>query len=178
MCPILVQSSYHHLSCSLHIKTPALEQLYLGRVLGAGLPTVITLLRGVHHLRMLSFFVYDVHDAQVIKWMPELDHLLLDCHVIVLEALQSLLRSLASHSAAYSLQTISIRVRGRGVFMRMLINVFKSWEKHQFPELLCVSVEDGDDEDDEDRSEDVIADLMQVGEDKGFEITLEPLEWE
>ena len=42
---------------------------------------------------------------------------------------------------------------------------------------MCV-VEDGDDEDDEDRSEDVIADLMQVGEDKGFEITLEPLEWE
>ena len=174
--PSLKMLSVDHFPSSLHIKTPALESLYLGGALRAGLHTAIILLRGAPNLKTLSFYVNHVHDARVIQWSPELDHLILSCdEKTSLEAFQSLLQSLASHSTVYSLRRITIDIRdlkpsrsGHSIsIIHALSTVIKSWEKHQFQKLCFVFLQVNDD-----RSEGItsaIADLMRVGADKGFE---------
>ena len=152
--PSLRMLSVDHFPPGLHIKTPVLERLYLGGALHAGSPTAITLLLGVCNLKTLSsFYVTNVHNAQIIECTPQLDHLILSCYdIISLEAFQSLLPSLTTHSTAYSLTRISI---GVGYppdpadpdpdpdpslsLLHLLSTIIKSWGKHQFP-LRFVSV--------------------------------------
>ena len=175
--PSLQKLSVNNFPPGLHIKTPALERLYLGSALRAGLHTAITLLRGVSHLTTLSFDVGHVHDARVMEWALELDHLILSCdNYTPIEAFKSLLQSPASHSTVYSLRRISISIRdlkaglsGPSIWiMHTLWTVLKSWRKDQFPKLRSVSVYVKDE-----RNEGIasaIADLMRVGVDKGVEI--------
>ena len=165
----------------LHMKTPALERLYLGRA-RAALHTTLTLLPGVCNLKTLSFYLHNVPNARVFELTPELDHLILFCEdPISPEAFHSLLQPLASHSTAYSLTRISVCVVVPDFdylepsypdisIMHVLSAVIKSWEKHQFPKLRFVSVYVNDDGSDGTTS--AIADLMRVGADKGFEIEI------
>jgi hypothetical protein len=65
--PSLKMLSVDRFPPGLHIKTPALERLYLVGPLRANLSTAITLLHGMNHLKTLSLYVDNVHDAQVIR---------------------------------------------------------------------------------------------------------------
>jgi hypothetical protein len=175
--PSLKMLSIDHFPPSLHLKTPALETLYLVGSQRAGLPTAITLLRGVSHLKTLSLYVGNVYDARVIEWTPELDHLILSCdYKTSFGAFRSLFQSLASHSTAYSLRRTNIGFRdqkpdslGLSVFIiNVLSTVIQSWEKYQFPKLRFVSAHVNNDHNI--RITSAIADLMQVGADKGIEM--------
>ena len=167
-----ILSADHFFSFST-IRTPALETLYLAGPLIRGIANAETLLRGVTHLKTLSLDVHNFEVARIIDCTPELDHLILSCNfTTLLEALQSLLQSLPSRSTARSLKRIKVGAQtpqpGVSV-MYVLLTAIKSWEKRQFPKLRFVSVHVNDNGSEEGITS-AVANLMQVGVDKGFEI--------
>ena len=182
--PSLQMLSVEQFPPGLHIKPPALKELYLGGALRADIHTAGTLLRGVCSLKTLSFFVDHFHDARLVEWTLELDDLIFFCDDTTSpEAFQSVLQSLGSHSTVYSLTRISINIwnpkpssSGPSIsIMHVLLTIIKSWEKNQFPKLRSVFVHVSDD-----RSEAItftIADLMRVGADRGLgiEVNSSPL---
>ena len=175
--PSLKMLSVDRFPPGLHIKTPALERLYLVDPLRADLPTATTLLHGVNHLKTLLLYVDNVQDARVIEWTPELNHLILSCdNYTPIEVFQPLFQSLTSYSTAYSLRRISVDIRnlipdrlGLSIFIiNGLSTIIKSWGKYQFPMLRFASVHVNNDHSNDITS--AIADLMRVGADKGIEI--------
>ncbi|KAF8329651.1 hypothetical protein F5887DRAFT_1075542 [Amanita rubescens] len=162
---ILYVDHYYPLSL---IRAPSLDVLHLGDILPLLRPTAVeTFLRGVTHLRTLSFNI-DICD--VLDCIFELDHAIVIGRHFALAVL-------VYQCMAHSLKMITISdpdiykcKRGTKVTLCEITSVVQHLEKHQFPNLrrLLVHVYD-------DGKEDMlpaIDDLVRLGPYKGFEVDI------
>ena len=159
---ILYVKHYYPLS---FITAPSLEILHLGDILPVLQGTPIeTLLRGVSHLRTLSF---NVNICDVLHCIPELDHaIVIGKHfVLALLVYQPMARSLKT----ITISDADVYESGTKALCN-ITSVVQRWEKHQFPNLRLLSVFLHERKD-EDMSP-AIYDLLQLGTNKGFEVDI------
>ncbi|KAF8329646.1 hypothetical protein F5887DRAFT_1075546 [Amanita rubescens] len=157
---ILYVNHYYPLS---FIRAPSLETLHLGDILPVLRRTSIeTFLRGVSHLRTLSF---NVNVCTVLDCFPELDHVIVGIFVLPVLVYKPIARSLKM----ITISDTDLHERGAKT-LGELTSMVKHWEKYQFPNLrrLSVYVYDGGEED----MSPAIDDLVRLGVYKGFEVDI------
>ncbi|KAF8329645.1 hypothetical protein F5887DRAFT_1003976 [Amanita rubescens] len=159
---ILYVKHYYPLS---FIRAPSLETLHLGDILPVLRRTAVeTFVRGVSHLRTLSF---NVNVCTVLDCIPELDHAIVG--ISMLPALVYMARSLKT--ITISDPDLYERERERGTkTLGTITSMVQRWEKHQLPNLRRLSVHVYDDGE-EDMSP-AIDDLVRLGAYKGFEVDI------
>ncbi len=159
----------HHYPLSL-IRAPSLESLHLGDVISFQQTAIAeAFLRRVSHLQTISL---DGSASSIFDFTPGLDHLIIIDEVLALRAFETLVH----HPVASSLKTIIIDAGRYRCDPRVLYRITNLIEKHQFPNLRCLSVHIYDDGE-KDTSFD-IDDLVRQGANKGFEVyvTFSPLQ--